>query len=75
MNGIKMKSAKSLAQNFHEKMMFGLMMKLKELEGAGFSASEIDEQLPLPREVDKVLPSNKRLRRVFKKEEETLAYA
>jgi hypothetical protein len=51
-------------------MICKLMMKRKELEGAGFSASEIDEQLPLPRKDDDE-PSKKGLRRVVKTDEET----
>jgi hypothetical protein len=61
------------AQAKHE-MIFELMMKRKKLEGAGFSASEIDEQLPLPRN-DEDEPSKKRRRRVVLKEEETWAYS
>jgi hypothetical protein len=42
------------------------MLRKGPVEGAGFSASEIDEQLPLPRKDDDE-PSKKRLRRVVKK--------
>jgi hypothetical protein len=88
----RFKSAKSLAgpelakietaQAKHD-MISNLMMTRKKLEGAGFSASEIDEQLPPPRKDENkpskkkrlgvVLhkPSKKRRRGVVKKEEET----
>jgi hypothetical protein len=45
-------------------------MKRKELEAAGFSASEIDERLPFPRNDDDET-NKKRLRQVVKTEEET----
>ncbi len=74
-------SGKSLAGPKHVKVeaeaeqakddrMFNLMMKRKELETTGFSAIEIDEQLPLPRK-DDCEPNKKRRRRVVKTEEET----
>jgi hypothetical protein len=67
----RLKSAKSLAgpelakieiEQAKDDRISNLMMKRKELEGAGFSASKIDEQeLPLPRKDDDE-PSKKRHR-------------
>jgi hypothetical protein len=78
----RLKSAKSLAGPKHAKAeadaeqakddrIFKLMMKRKQLQDAGISATEIDEQLPLPVKDDEDMPSTKRRRRVVKKEEET----
>jgi hypothetical protein len=50
-------------------MIFNLMMRRKELDTAGFSAIEIDEHLPFPQQDDNER-SNKRCRRVVKKEDE-----
>jgi hypothetical protein len=79
----RLKSAKSLAgpelakietAQAKDDRIFNLMMKRKELESVGFSASEIDEQLPLPGKDEEDLPSKKRRRRVVKTEEETQAF-
>jgi hypothetical protein len=78
----RFKSAKSLAgpelakiesAQAKDDRIFNLMMRRKELQGAGFSASEIDERLPFPR-TDDGEPSKKRRRGVVKAEEETGAY-
>jgi ankyrin repeat protein len=77
----QLKSAKSLAGPKHAKieaeaeqatheMIFNLIMKRKQLQDAGFSAIEIDEQLPLPRKDDDE-PDKKKCRSVGKTEEET----
>jgi hypothetical protein len=40
--------------------IYNLMMKRKELEGAGFSAIEIDEHLPLSKQDDEDMPRSKK---------------
>jgi ankyrin repeat protein len=60
--------AKDEAAQAKDERIFNLMIKRKELEAAGFSAIEIDLQLPLPQQDDDE-PNKKRRRRGGKKEE------